>query len=486
MQERAFLAVDLGATSGRTIVGKLINGRIDLRPLTRFKNPIVETCGHHYWDICHIYGEIVNGLKAAHSQKIPIESVGIDTWGIDFTCIGKDGEILRNPYSYRDPHTNGASEDFFKMIPRREVYDLTGIQVMDMNSLYQMHVLNRRKAPSFVNADKILFMPDALSYLLTGNMVTEYTIASTSQIMNARTKDFDRKLMSAVGLDASKFAKFVMPGHSIGVLNKTVQKLTGLGPVPVIAVAGHDTASAVAAVPAADKNFAYISSGTWSLMGIETAKSIVNDESYAKNFTNEGGIEGTTRFLKNICGMWLLERCRAEWGEERYSYDELHSATKKASAFQSIINPDAPVFANPPSMIHAIQEFCKATKQHIPVDIGDITRCIYDSLALRYRQVFEDLKALSPHKIERVHVIGGGSQNEFLNQQTANSIGVPVLAGPVEATALGNVLVQAKACGAISDIREIARKSVQTHQFVPRDQQIWDNAYEKYLKVMKL
>lgn len=482
MSVKHFIAVDLGATSGRTIVGTLRNGAVELKQLTRFANPIVENCGHFYWNIFHLYDEILNGLKKAHSEGIKVESIGIDTWGVDFACFGRDGELLRSPYSYRDPQNMGQANEFFKKIPRKDVYDITGNQVMDINSLYQMSGLRKRGCTSFANASKILFTPDALSYMLTGNMVTEYTIASTSQMLNPRTKKFDDRLMQAVGVDQSKFGRFVFPGTAVGYLNETVKKRTGLGNIPVIAVAGHDTASAVAATPAVNEKFAYISSGTWSLMGIEVKDAIINKQSYEKNFTNEGGVGGTTRFLKNICGMWLLERCRGEWGPNKYTYRELDEVALRTEPFRSVVNPDAPCFVNPPSMIKAIQKYCKETRQPVPETDSHVARCIYDSLALRYRQVFDDLKVLSPHPIERLHVIGGGSMNPVLNQQTSNVLGIPVSAGPSEATALGNVLIQAKAAGHVKDIRSVVRNSVELAEFTPKDRSLWESGYEKYLK----
>lgn len=306
MKNMNFFAVDLGATSGRTILGTIGGDKIELKELTRFPNNIIETGGHFYWDIYALYLEIIKGLKKVAQEKITIQSVGIDTWGVDFALIGKDGALLRSPYCYRDPHTVGAPEEYFTHIPRERVYELTGIQIMNFNTLFQLSTLHRNRCSALEAADKILFMPDALSYMLTGEMVTEYTIASTSQILNPRTKRFEKELLDVAGVKEEQFGRFVYPGEKIGVLSEEVQKMTGLGPVPVIAVAGHDTASAVAAVPARNANFAYLSSGTWSLMGIEVKDAIINKDSYEKNFTNEGGVEGTTRFLKTFvaCGCW--------------------------------------------------------------------------------------------------------------------------------------------------------------------------------------
>ena len=487
MKQTHFFAVDLGATSGRTILGTLSESGLDQRELTRFPNHIIETNGHFYWDIYALYNEIIGGLKVVAREGIEIASVGIDTWGVDFAFIGKDGGLLRNPYCYRDPHTVGMMEEYFKKIPKERVYDLTGIQFMNFNSLFQLYTLHRVGDSALEAADKILFVPDALSYMLTGEKVTEYTIASTSQILNPRTKQMEQELLDVCDVRAEQFGRFVFPGEQIGVLNEEVQRQTGLGAIPVIAVAGHDTASAVAAVPAMNERFAYLSSGTWSLMGIEVKDAIINAESFEKNFTNEGGVEGTTRFLKNICGMWLLERCRKEWTED-YSYNALIEAALAAPAFRSIINPDAPCFANPTSMTEAIKQYCRETSQPVPNTYGEFTRCIFDSLALRYRQVFGYLQQMAPFPIEALHVIGGGSRNNLLNQFTCNAVGVPVVAGPSECTAIGNIMLQAKAAGIVSDIaamRRLIAASIETTTFTPEEAEDWDKGYELYLKVYR-
>ena len=487
MKQTHFFAVDLGATSGRTILGTLSESGLDQRELTRFPNHIIETNGHFYWDIYALYNEIIGGLKVVAREGIEIASVGIDTWGVDFAFIGKDGGLLRNPYCYRDPHTVGMMEEYFKKIPKERVYDLTGIQFMNFNSLFQLYTLHRIGDSALEAADKILFVPDALSYMLTGEKVTEYTIASTSQILNPRTKQMEQELLDVCDVRAEQFGRFVFPGEQIGVLNEEVQRQTGLGAIPVIAVAGHDTASAVAAVPAMNERFAYLSSGTWSLMGIEVKDAIINAESFEKNFTNEGGVEGTTRFLKNICGMWLLERCRKEWTED-YSYNALIEAALAAPAFRSIINPDAPCFANPTYMTEAIKQYCRETSQPVPNTYGEFTRCIFDSLALRYRQIFGYLQQMSPFPIEALHVIGGGSRNNLLNQFTCNAVGVPVVAGPSECTAIGNIMLQAKAAGIVSDIaamRHLIAASIETTTFTPEEAEDWDKGYELYLKVYR-
>lgn len=485
--KKYFFAVDLGATSGRTIIGSLVDGKVVLEELTRFNNNLIETGKHFYWDIFALYLEIIKGLKLAAQRHIDIQSIGIDTWGCDIVCVGKDGSIIRNPLAYRDPHTFGMMEKYFEeCVDKKTVYEKTGIQFMNFNTLFQLYTMKKAGNVAIENAEKILFVPDALGYMLIGKAICEYTIASTSEILNPRTKDLDEELVESLGLKRSQFGEMTLPGTPIGCLTEEVQKMTGLGAVPVISVAGHDTASAVAAVPAKNKEFAYLSSGTWSLMGIEAQEAIINEKSFDLNFTNEGGVDGTTRFLKNICGMWIYERCRKEWTDAPKSHQELIAEAMKQPAFQSLINPDAPEFANPSSMIQAIQDYCSRTNQHVPQGYAETCRCIFESLALRYRQVFKYLKEFADFDIKTLHIIGGGSLNQHLNQFTANSCGVTVLAGPQEGTAIGNIMLQAKATGEMKDIwemRETIANSIELKKFEPQDSEVWEKAYQRYLEV---
>ena len=490
-----FFAVDLGATSGRTILGSLSSSRLSWEEVTRFPNNLIEQGGHFYWDIHALYFEMIRGLKEVARRGIEIASIGIDTWGVDFVFIGEDNALLRNPRAYRDPITFEAMDDYLQnVISKREVYDITGIQLMNFNSIFQLHAMRREGNVALKHARKILFVPDALSWMLTGQEVCEYTIASTSQLLDPRTRQLDERLLESLGLTREMFGRMVDPGTVIGTLTEEVQKLTGLGPVPVIAVAGHDTGSAVAAVPAKDEHFAYLSSGTWSLMGIETRQPIINDLSYERNFTNEGGIEGTTRFLKNICGMWLYERCRKEWATSAIdadrqaaamSHPELQGSAMQVEGFRSIIDPDNALFANPASMIEAIRQYCRQTNQAVPETPAEICRCIFDSLALRYKQVFQWLQEFGGD-VDVLHIIGGGSLNKYLNQFTANATSVTVLAGPQEGTAIGNIMLQAKAAGLVKDIWEMRRliaNSLDLVKFEPQDQSVWDAAFNNYLKI---
>ena len=489
MRNNNYFAVDLGATSGRTILGSIADGKLQQRELTRFPNHIIQTGGHFYWDIYALYHEIIRGLKQVADEGIQLTSIGIDTWGVDFVCVGKDGGLLRNPYCYRDSHTDGAMEEFFKRIPRERVYEKTGIQFMQFNSLFQLSAMRSHNDSALEAADKILFIPDALMYMLTGEAVCEYTILSTSQMLDPRTRRIEPELIGAIGLKEEQFGRYVNPGNVVGTLSPEVQRQTGLGPVPVVAVAGHDTASAVAAVPAQDERFAYLSCGTWSLLGIETQNAIINEKSFQYNFTNEGGIEGTTRFLKNICGMWLLERCRKEWTDAPADVNQVNADAMQAEPFRSLINPDDPRFANPVSMVAAIRSYCKETGQSIPDDYRQMARCIFESLALRYRQVLNYLRELAPFPIERLHVIGGGTYNQYLMQMTANSLGIPVLTGPVEGTAIGNIMLQANAAGLVHDrfeMRKVIADSIELKTYLPADKEAWDKPYERFEEIISI
>lgn len=480
-----YFAVDLGATSGRTILGHFNNeGDIVMEELNRFPNHLIRCGNHFYWDLLELYRNVLEGLKIAAGKGVEIASIGIDTWGVDFVLLGKDGNMLRLPFSYRDPHTAGAPDELFKRMPRAEVYDRTGIQIMDFNSLFQLDAMRRAADSALEAADKVLFVPDALVYFLTGEAVTEYTIATTGQIIDAAKRTVDADLLGLVGLSADKFGRMVYPGEVIGTLSEEVQALTGLGAVPVVAVGEHDTASAVAAVPAASRNFAYLSSGTWSLMGVETDAPVIDERTSALNVTNEGGVYGTIRLLKNICGMWLLERCRLNWKDA--DYGQLIAEADQAEPFRSLINPNSPCFANPADMEAAIKQYCKEAGQPVPETRGQVVRCIFESLALCYRFTLDNLRPLADHPIDVLHIIGGGSRNALLNQFTANAIGIPVVAGPVEATALGNMMVQAIAAGeaeTIADLRASMSKSSSLQRFQPEDQPTWAAAYDKYLKV---
>jgi rhamnulokinase len=473
MKKYHFLAFDLGATSGRAILGTFDSVNFEMKELIRFPNTMIEIHGKYYWNVFALYESLKKGLTACAQQGIQLTSIGIDTWGVDFGYIGKDGTILGLPRAYRDPYTEGAPEEFFKLVSREEVYRLTGIQIMNFNSLYQLFRAKKTGFAPLQEADKILFMPDLLSYLLTGKQVCEYTEASTSQILNPVTRRFETSLLEAAGLPASLLHPLTDPGTVVGPLTDALAEETGVGKIPVVTVAGHDTASAVLSVPAENPNFAYLSSGTWSLMGVETEAPVLTPDSFEKNFTNEGGVEGTTRFLKNITGMWLLEQCRKEWERagRSYTYPEIVKLAEQAGKSRSTVNPDDSRLANPASMSKAIATICEENNQPVPASDAEYIRCIFDSLANRYKEILDMLSTMIPFPIEKLHVIGGGSQNALLNQFTADAIRIPVVAGPSEATAIGNCLMQAKAAGLVADrwaIRQIVARSFPVQTFLPK------------------
>ncbi|GHV01168.1 rhamnulokinase [Bacteroidia bacterium] len=481
-----FLAFDLGATSGRCSVGSLDDSKLEISELTRFTNPITDLHGRLYWDILALYGHLCDALAEAGRLGLDIVSAGIDTWGVDIALLGADGSLMGAPRAYRDPYTDRAPEEFFAgVMPREELYSLTGIQIMNFNTLFQLFALKRDRSPQFEAASRILFMPDALSYMLTGNMVTEYTIASTSQLLDPRTGQLSSKLLAGLDIAPSMFAPMVMPGHTVGLLSEETARRCGVPRIPVVAVAGHDTASAVAAVPALDERFAYLSSGTWSLMGIELPGPVISSETARLNITNEGGVDGTTRLLKNITGMWLLERCLAEWkaAGRDYSYPEVVEMASAATPFVATVDPDHPSLANPASMTRAIAELCGGSGQPAPQNDAAFVRLIFESLALKYRYVLDLLRELAPFPIERLHIIGGGSQNEILNQLTANATGLPVIAGPKEATTIGNIMIQARAAGmagSLAEMRCTIARTIDTRRYLPQDPTIWEENYKKF------
>lgn len=484
-----FLAFDIGATSGRSMVGTLKGGKLELEELTRFPNKIQLIQNKYYWNIYSLFEELKNSLKALSVKGIEIDSVGIDTWGVDFVYLAQDGSFLSLPRSYRDPYTEGIPAEYFSLISAKDVYNLTGIQVMNFNSLFQLYAARKENSSALSCAKEILFIPDALSYLLTGNKICEYTIASTSQLLNSRTKEFENILFEKAGISPSLVHPVTMPGSIIGNLLDSVAKECCIDKIPVVAVAGHDTASAVAAVPAENKNFAYISSGTWSLMGIEVKEPIISEDPQQLNFTNEGGVDGTIRFLKNITGMWLLEQCRKEWESSGvvYSYAQIVEMAQSVEELQYIIDPDDPSFANPQSMTEAIADYCRNTDQKYPNTHAQYIRCIFDSLAIKYRYVLEKLQSVAPFSIEKLHVIGGGAQNNLLNQLTADAIGIPVLAGPSEATAIGNIMMQAKGLNVVDslqEIRDVIRNSVDPEEFLPRTTEEWKQKSQSALELL--
>lgn len=483
MNARNFLAFDLGAESGRAVLGTIENGKLAAREVRRFPNDPVSVAGRLHWGVPKLLDEMKQALKECAGSG-GLESIGVDTWGVDFGLIGRNGEMLGLPYSYRDPGIQTAMERYFDLVPRETLYDLTGIQFMAFNSLFQLFSLVREGSPLLKAASDLLFMPDLFNYLFTGKKTAEATIASTSGFLNPRTQAWEKGLLEAMGVSSGILREILQPGTVIGPIEKRLDKEMGLAGVPVTATAGHDTAAAVAAVPAEGGDWAYISSGTWFLVGVEVPGPIITTESRESNFTNEGGVGGRVRFLKNVAGLWLLQQCRKSWEKERkWTYGELMAAAEAAPRFGALIDPDSPDFLNPPDMPEAIASFCLKTGQAPPETIGAHTRCILESLALKCRHVLVQLEQMRKRPLQTIHIIGGGCQNTLLCHLTADAAGLPLVAGPAEATSAGNILVQAMAAGCVrnlEEVRRITRRSFVLDVYESRPSASWDEAYRRF------
>ena len=469
---KVYLAADFGGGSGRVIAGWLDGGRLVMEEVHRFPNRQVRLGKHVYWDFPALFADMKDGLKKAAAKGYEVESIGVDTWGVDFGLIDHDGNLLGNPVCYRDARTAGVPEKVAKILNPSDHYATTGIQVMEINTLAQLYSL--KGSAQLEAAEHLLFMPDLFSYFLTGVANNEYCIATTSELMDAKRRNWSWETIKVLDLPERIFGKIVMPSTVRGTLTKEVAEETGLGAVKVVAVGSHDTASAVAAVPAVegDGAVAFLSSGTWSLLGLELPEPILTEEARLAQFTNEGGVGGRIRFLQNITGLWILQRLMAEWEErdEKQTFGELLPAAEKVEIKSLIPVADA-AFMNPASMEAAIITYCRDTNQPVPQTKAEITRCVLQSLAAKYREAISGVAGLLPNPLKRLHIIGGGSQNALLNQLTADALGIPVWAGPVEATAMGNILVQAMAAGEIADLaalRQVVRSSVTPAIFEPR------------------
>ena len=482
-----FLAFDLGAGSGRAILGSLREGRLRTREISRFPNAMLRLGGHHYWNIYSLYEKLRDALaRAGEEGGGPPLGVAVDTWGVDFCLFARDGSLLGLPFAYRDLRTQGMPEEFFKKIPPRRVYEKTGIQTMAINTLFQLYSMVREKSPILEAARTLLMMPEALSYFLSGVMRSERTIASTSQIFNPTLGKWDPELVEILGLPSGLLGEVGEPGEVLGPLAGDLVKETGLDGVSVVAGAGHDTAAAVAAVPAEGKDWAYISCGTWSLIGVELDAPLLSDAAFRMNFTNEGGVGGKIRFLKNVSGLWLLQECRRAWGDP--PYEKLVEEARLAEPFQAFLDPDWEGFLNPPDMPGAIREFCERSGQETPSYRGGVVRIILESLALKYRLVLEGLEEVLGRKLAKLHLVGGGARNELLCRFTADATGLPVEAGPFEATSIGNLLVQAMALGAVKDlaeIREVVRASFPLVPFEPGEREGWEKALGRYREFLE-
>lgn len=484
-----FLAFDLGAESGRALLGTLDGGHLSVREIRRFPNTPLSRAGHIHWNVAALLEEMKAAMRDAAAQAPSMLSgIGVDTWGVDFGLLGRDGSLVGLPYCYRDRRNLGAMEEFFKLVPPQALYAATGIQFMPFNTLFQIYAMVRERSPELDAAADLLFMPDLFNFLLTGRKAAEATIASTSQILDPRRRSWIPGLFQAMGISKKLLQPVIEPGTVLGPLSAGAAAETGIAGVPVIATASHDTAAAVAAVPAQGEDWVYISSGTWSLVGTEESAPIMTPEALEFNLTNEGGVGGTTRFLKNVSGLWLVQGCRRAWEKDGpVSYEELSRAAAEAPAFQAIIDPDSPDFINPPDMPEAIRGFCRKTGQLPPGSRAAMVRSILESLALKCRLVIDRLRVIRGRPVEAVHIIGGGSRNDLLCRFTAEAVGLPVLAGPAEATAVGNILVQGLALGlvtSISGIRDIVRGSFEIRSYEPAGAPGWEDAYGRFLGIL--
>lgn len=482
------LAFDFGASSGRAIIGCFDGDKITLEEVHRFSNDPVSVGGTVYWDVLRLFYEIKQGIIKA---KIAggFDSIGIDTWGVDFGLIDSEGKLMENPVHYRDARTVGLVDEAFKTMPKEKLYGITGIQFMELNTLFQLISLKKYRPWMLERADKMLFMPDLFGYMLTGKMCAEYSIASTSQLIDLDKRTWSKEILDAFGIKESVFAPLVQPGTVLGELSKEVCEECGVDPVPVISVCGHDTQSAITSVPCEDGDFAFLSSGTWSLFGTELDKPIVNETSMNINITNEGGFDGSTGFLKNIIGLWLIQESRRQWKREgkEYSYADLEKLALAAEPFKCFIDPDAPEFVPHGNIPERVREFCRKTGQYVPETVGEIMRCIYESLAMKYRLTFEKLRECTERDYPVIHVIGGGTKDGLLCQMTANSCDRTVKAGPIEATVMGNVAVQLMSDGSVKNIgqaRKIVADSSELKTFEPKDTDKWAEAYEDFLKII--
>lgn len=485
-----YLAIDLGASGGRVLHGGFDGQRFRLHEIHRFPNGPVHVLGGLHWDVLRLWSEIQHGLRAfAHAHGAAPEGVAVDTWGVDFALLDGHGRLLGNPVHYRDRRTDGMIDDVLAVVPRERLYRATGIQFMQINTLYQLRSMARAGDPQLDAAETLLFTPDLFHYWLTGRSVAEYTIASTSQMLRAGSREWADDLLHALELPASILPEVVAPGTQLGPLRDDLADELGIPTgASVLAVGSHDTASAVAAIPELDENAAFLSSGTWSLLGVEVPEPVLSDGALALDVTNEGGVGDTVRLLKNVAGLWLLQECRRQWrreGEE-LGWEELLARAEEAEPFRSFVNPGAESFLGPGDMPAAIRAACRASGQPEPQDVGQMVRCCLESLALKYRSVLEGLEGLLGRRLERLHVVGGGSRNHLLNQFTADACRRPVIAGPVEATALGNLMFQAVSTGRLSDVaagRRVIAASVERSEFRPRHPEAWEAAYERFRRI---
>ena len=486
---KRILAFDFGASSGRAIVGVFDGEKIELREVHRFSNDPVKINGTFYWDVQRLFFEIKQGILKAKEDG-GFDSIGIDPWGVDFGLLRKDGTLVENPVHYRDSRNDGMVEFAKKYMSQEEMYDITGIQFMDFNTIFQLLSLKENRPYILEEADKLLFMPDLLSYMLSGVKSTEYSIATTSQMVDLKTCDWSEKILDTFGIRKDLLTDIVPTGAVIGQLSDDICEELGVPKADVISVAAHDTQSAITAAPCEQDDFAFISCGTWSLFGTEVKEPIINEASKKLNVTNEGGYGATVGFLKNIIGLWLIQESRRQFARDgkQYSYADLEREALAAKPFACFIDPDAPEFVPHGNIPERIREYCRKTNQYVPETVGEIMRCIYESLAMKYRETFEKLCECTERDYEVIHVIGGGTKDTLLCQLTANACDRDVVAGPIEATVLGNIAVQLLASGdikSIAEARQIIADSENVTKYSPKDTAHWAEAYARYLDATK-
>jgi len=493
MADKAYLAVDIGASSGRHVVGRFDGRRLALEEAYRFENGPVEVLGSLHWDLLGLWSQVKNGLRAA-SAGGPVASVGVDTWGVDFGLLASDGSLLGNPNHYRDSRTNGMMDKAFAMVSREEIFRHTGLQFMQFNSLYQLLAMKLARSPLLEMAKAWLMMPDLFHWLMTGQKSNEFTDATTSQFYNPLQGNWAFELLKKFGIPTDIFGPISPPGTDLGPLRKAVVDETGLSGTRVVLPGTHDTASAVMAVPAASRpgqrpDWCYISLGTWALLGIESPEPVVTDQVLALNFTNEGGVGNTYRVLKNICGLWLVQECRRVWNKagRNWGWEDLNKLSAASKPLVSFIDPDAHDFLAPDDMPEAIRRYCAKTGQPVPGDEGAVLRCAIESLAIKIRHVLTMCEELAGGRIETIHIVGGGTKNRQLCQATADACARRVVAGPVEATATGNLMMQAVAAGdvqTIAEAREVIRNSFAVDEYLPHETAAWDEAFGKFGKLV--
>ncbi len=494
MAEQVYLAVDLGASGGRVVAGAFDGRRLRLEELHRFENRAVPAAGGLFWDLLALWSQVCDGLRVAASRFGQVVSVGVDTWGVDFGLLGRGDVLLENPRSYRDPRSEGMLERALDVVSREEIFAQTGLQFMPINTLYQLYALRVGQSPLLDAAESLLLMPDLFHWLLTGVKSNEFTNATTTQFFNPTRGRWASELLARLDLPGHLLGEVAQPGTRLGALLPRVAADTGLAKTEVVLPGTHDTASAVMAVPAAGEvverpNWCYISSGTWLLMGVEVPRPIINDDCRRLNFTNEGGVDGTIRLLKNIAGLWLLQECRRVWRQagQNWSWDEISRRIEAAPPFSAMVNPDDPAFLSPADMPLAIQDFCRRSGQRPPETEGAIARTAIESVALKARWVLGGLERLVGGPIGVIHMVGGGTQNRALCQAIADACGRPVLAGPIEATAIGNLMTQALAAGSVTSIgeaRQVVRESFAIERYEPRDTAAWNEAYQRFLTLL--